>query len=146
MYLYKRFTNRPEAKQCNEEKQYSGGVLKHTYSIMSSFLQICSKENDDDQYWITKMVWKQKDHLTWFMPALANRRVGSSRGMVADECTYSCSYRRKKSMNFWRIWAAVSEESMFAGLFTEDCRIRTRTDKIKPLVNTKGHACSNRSC
>ena len=26
--------------------------------------------------------------LNWHMPALANKRVGSSRGMVEEECTY----------------------------------------------------------
>lgn len=37
---------------------------------------------------------------TWFMPALANSSVGSSSGTVDEECTYWCSNRMKKSINF----------------------------------------------
>ena len=41
--------------------------------------------------------------LNWFIPALANRRVGSSLGMVEDECTYSWALFLKKFMNLSRI-------------------------------------------
>lgn len=54
-----------------------------------------------------------KTGLNWFMPALANNRVGSSRGMVDEEWTYKWSFLSVKNlMKHSRIWEAVNEESM----------------------------------
>lgn len=57
----------------------------------------------------------RKMGLNWFMPALAKSNVGSSRGMVADEWTYVCSFLLKKSMNRCRISLAVRVESILKG-------------------------------
>ena len=51
---------------------------------------------------------EQSHQQTWFMPALAKSRVGSSWGMVADEGTNVCSFfSEKKEMNFERTSAPV---------------------------------------
>ena len=36
---------------------------------------------------------------TWFIPAFANRRVGSSKGIVGDEGANTCFFERKKVKN-----------------------------------------------
>ena len=53
---------------------------------------------------------------TWFIPALANRSVGSSKGMVDDECTYKCSFSLKKSINNFLISSAFRLVSMIWSL------------------------------
>ena len=51
--------------------------------------------------------------LTWFIPALANSKVGSSWGIVDDEWTYSCCFFwMKKSMKHFRISFADSVSAM----------------------------------
>src|SRR5450755_839695 len=47
--------------------------------------------------------------LNWFMPALVNSNVGSSRGTTLDDGTavWPC-FLQKKSMNCWRISVEVS--------------------------------------
>jgi hypothetical protein len=43
------------------------------------------------------------EKLTWFIPALTNRRLGSPRGRTGDEGTYRCwCFCSKKSINVWR--------------------------------------------
>src|SRR5262249_48423530 len=51
----------------------------------------------------------RKTSLNWFMPALVNISVGSSRGTtLADGTTVWPCFLAKKSRNCWRIWLAVS--------------------------------------
>src|SRR5262245_31543506 len=46
----------------------------------------------------------RKYGLNWFIPALANRSVGSSRGTTDEDGMFLCPcFLQKKSMNCWRI-------------------------------------------
>src|SRR5262249_17503585 len=54
----------------------------------------------------------RKNGLNWFMPALANSRVGSSSGTTGEDGTlgWPC-FLQQKSMNCWRISFAVGISS-----------------------------------
>src|SRR5712692_7001455 len=50
----------------------------------------------------------RKTSLNWFMPALVNSSVGSSRGTTLEDGTKVCPcFLQKKSMNCWRISVEV---------------------------------------
>lgn len=53
------------------------------------------------------------NEITWFIPAFANNKVGSSWGIVDEEGTKVCSYfSTKKSTNIFRRSFAVNEGSI----------------------------------
>lgn len=93
-------------------------------------------------YWIVFIDNELNKKNTWFIPALAKSSVGSSWGMVDEECTSTCSYfLTKKSINICRICCEVNELSILLVLHIQRlenlkleylelriCRVNRRTN------------------
>src|SRR5256885_8313351 len=83
-------------------------------------------------------VWvPRKIGLNWFMPALVNSSVGSSRGTTGDDGTnvWPC-FLTKKSMNCWRISFAVgiATPKHCGGKFST-CREEGQVENLPPPKN-----------
>lgn len=72
-------------------------------------------------------------NLTWFIPALVNKRVGSSRGTTDEEWTYRCSFSLKKSTNKLRISDPVNLLSMAGVIFYTCNQIKILQYALLPI-------------